>query len=128
MRTFRFDKLVRDKIPEDQRRNGANVTVRELNDIEYIEALKTKLIEESQEIDSANPDEAAGELADLQEVVDCLAKALGIDKNQIAELQSAKCEKAGSFVQRLYVETAEVPDDNPWIGHYLANPDRYPEI
>jgi predicted house-cleaning noncanonical NTP pyrophosphatase (MazG superfamily) len=128
MRKFRFDKLVRDKIPDDQRREGSKVIVRTLDDAEYVEALKQKIIEESQEIDVANRDEAVKELADLQEVLDCLAEALGADKVEIAKVQAAKRDKAGSFKERLYIETIEVADNNPWIKHYTDNPDRYPEI
>jgi len=128
MRKFRFDKLVRDKIPEDQRREGSNVEVRVLNDAEYIEALKQKIAEECQEIEATNREEAVKELADLQEVLDCMAEALGTDKTEIAKIQATKRTKAGSFKERLYIETIEVADDNPWIKHYIDNPDRYPEI
>lgn len=128
MRKFRFDKLVRDKIPDDQRSHGDIIKLRTLNGAEYIEALKQKIIEESQEIDAANREEAIKELADLQEVIDCLAEALNANKAEIADIQAAKRTKAGSFKERLFIETVEVADNNPWIKHYLANSDRYPEV
>lgn len=128
MRKIRFDKLVRDKIPDGQRREGSNVEVRILNDAEYIEALKQKIVEECQEIDTANREEAVKELAELQEVLDCMAEALDATEAEIATFQAAKRDKAGSFKERLFVETVEVADDSPWIGHYAANLDRYPEV
>lgn len=128
MRKFRFDKLVRDKIPDSQRREGSNVEVRVLNDTEYIEALKQKIIEESKEINASNRDEAVKELADLQEALDCMAEVLGAEKAEVVQIQTTKRDKAGSFKDRLFVETVEVSEGSVWITHYLASPDRYPEI
>jgi predicted house-cleaning noncanonical NTP pyrophosphatase (MazG superfamily) len=128
VRKFRFDKLVRDKIPVDQRRAGSVVEVRVLSDKEYIEALKQKIVEEGQEIDPDDREESIKELADLQEVIDCLALALGTDAATIAEIQTAKREKAGSFRDRQFVETVEVNESDPWVEYYVANASRYPEV
>lgn len=128
MRKFRFDKLVRDKIPEDQRRVGAIVVGRVLDEEGYVEALKQKLVEESQEINPEDREESVKELADLQEVIDCLAEALGTDAATIAEIQAAKREEAGSFRDRQFVETVEVDEHDPWVEYYVANADRYPEV
>jgi predicted house-cleaning noncanonical NTP pyrophosphatase (MazG superfamily) len=128
MHKFRFDKLIRDKIPDDQRSYGDILELRVLDDAEYIVALKQKIIEESQEIDATNREEAVKELADLQEVLDCLAEALGTDKTEIARIQTVKRDKVGSYKERQYIETIEVSDSDPYIKYYLANPDRFPEV
>lgn len=128
MRKFRFDKLVRDKIPADIENNGNSANVRQLKGEQYLESLRAKLVEESQEIPFDDRAEAAKELADLQEIIDCMAQALGIDRSEIAAQQAAKREKVGSFFHGLYIETVTVADDDPMVGYYESNSDRYPEV
>lgn len=127
-RTFRFNKLVRDLIPGSMTEEGSDVKVRKLTDAEYIKVLKAKLLEEAAEVELGDGAEAIKELADLQEVIDCLAEALGSDKLVIAEQQAIKRVKAGSFKDGLYIETITIDDDVPWARHYINHPDRYPEV
>lgn len=127
-RTFRFDKLVRDGIPDDQRREGSDVVVHKLGHDAHLAALVAKLIEEAGEIDFSDKDGVVGELADLQEVLDCVAALAGVSRQQIDERQASKRERFGSFTAGLYVETVTLDETLPHIAHYLANPDRYPEV
>ena len=101
---------------------------RKLSDEDFVAALQDKLIEESAEIILDNRDKLVGELADLQEVLDCLARTKGISRDDIARAQSKKNAKVGSFEERIFVEATALPDDNEWIAYLEANPDRYPEI
>lgn len=128
MRTFRFDKLVRDKIPGSIRQAGETVRQRTLNEAEYLEALKAKLLEETNEVSFNDKAEALQELADLQEVIDCMCRALGADKARLQALQQAKNTQAGSFETRTYIETVEVQANSPWIKYYEQNPEKFPEI
>jgi predicted house-cleaning noncanonical NTP pyrophosphatase (MazG superfamily) len=128
MRTFRFDKLVRDKIVEQQQQGGGNPDYKVLEGAEYLEAMKTKILEEAGEMSIDDASELLKELADLQEVIDCMLEAIGSSKEQLAEAQAQKNAKAGSFKKRLFIRTVAVPDDNEWIDYYLKNPERYPEI
>jgi predicted house-cleaning noncanonical NTP pyrophosphatase (MazG superfamily) len=129
MRTFRFNKLVRDKIVASQKSEGSATDYKVLNKDEYLKELLKKLAEESKEIDpAAPPDELLGELADLQEVIDCILPAVGRTKTDLSESQKKKIAKFGSFKKRLYIKTVTIDENNPWIKHYEANPDRYPEI
>ena len=128
MRTFGFNKLVRDKIVQQQQQDGGKPDYKVLEGKEYLEALKAKILEEAAEM---NTEEASGlvkELADLQEVIDCLVEAIGSTKDEVTKAQTEKNTKAGSFKKRLLVRTVAVPDDNEWIEYYMNNPDRYPEI
>lgn len=68
------------------------------------------------------------EIADLQEVLDCMVAAIGKTSSDVAAIQKKKNAKAGSFKQKLFVDTVETPDDAPWLQYLLNNPDRYPEI
>jgi predicted house-cleaning noncanonical NTP pyrophosphatase (MazG superfamily) len=128
MRKFRLDKLVRDKLPEEQQKHGGHMEVRILTDEEYIQALIAKFQEEAAEIDTGNPDKALKELADLQEIIDCLAAALGKDKTAVLEAQEKKRQESGSFKARQYVSTVSLQDDDPWADYYAADPERFPEL
>jgi predicted house-cleaning noncanonical NTP pyrophosphatase (MazG superfamily) len=128
VRTFRFDKLVRDKIPTDMKDNGNIVSMQKLSGYDYLAALQAKFLEEAKEIDLHDREEALKELADLQEVLDCMVSALDSNAKEIAQLQAIKNGKAGSFKDGVYIETATVADDSPWINYYTGNPDRYPEV
>ena len=108
--------------------SGTQPQVRILSSPEFIEALKHKLVEESRELVAEIPEKAAGELADVQEIIDELCAALGISKEQLEELQKAKRKKAGGFLERLYVDTVQIAEDDPWVKHYLSSPDKYPEV
>ncbi len=128
MRAFRFDKLVRDKIPSAMQGEGSIVGTKTLNDADYIAALKVKLLEEAAEISLDNSAEAIKELADLQEVLDCMVLALKSSPADLKAIQKTKTLLHGSFKKRLYIQTVTVQDNCPWIDHYTSNPDRYPEL
>ena len=128
MRTFRFNKLVRDKIVARQQEEGGKPDYRVLEDKEYLQALKAKILEEAQEMELSNVEDLVSELADLQEVIDCMLEAIGKTKADVARVQTKKNAKAGSFKQKLFVDTVQVADDSKWIPYYLKNADRYPEV
>jgi predicted house-cleaning noncanonical NTP pyrophosphatase (MazG superfamily) len=145
MPTFRFDKLVRDKIVPILERDGCLVTWRTLSDdAEFAEKLAEKLEEELRELDEACLDEnrSIEELADIEEVRDALhdidteqtygeviyaadrevrvaLEELDIDYNNVLETRAVKNRKNGAFISRMFVETVAVPDHSPWIERYL---------
>lgn len=127
MKTFRFDKLVRDKIVDSQLARGSKVDYHVLEGDEYIQALNDKLLEEATEIDATEKQELLKELADLQEVMDAILEELGYSKDDLAKEQASKNAKSGGFKKRLYVEKVSVDNDDEWIDHFLSNPDKYPE-
>src|SRR3989338_3059390 len=99
MKTFQFNKLVRDKIPTAIKSRGGIVIARKLTRKEYIRELVKKLTEESIELNSSlSSQQAAEELVDIAEVVAALQKVF------------------------------KVSDNDPWINHYRKNSNRYPEI
>jgi len=128
MRKFKFDKLVRDKIVELQQQDGGEVDYKILSDKEFLRALQRKLHEEASEINVEDKGTLISELADVQEVIDCLIKAIGKSKADILVAQTEKNKKAGSFSKKMYVNTVSVQDGNAWIKYYLDNAQRYPEI
>ena len=128
MPTFRFDKLVRDRIVELQQTDGYESKYRKLNRDEHIAELIKKLSEEVSELEGASPDKLAAELADVQQVLDDLAALLGVAKEEISAAQEKRLRKAGGFSEGLYVETLTMSDDAEWLEYYRENADRYPEV
>lgn len=126
---FRVEKLIRDKLPAIMRGQGLAVFDHRLDDAAFIEALKTKLVEEAAEArDAKTRDELAEELADLSEVVLALTAATGITPTEIEEKRLAKRAERGGFDERVYNAAVEGPADLPAVAYYLARPSQYPEV
>lgn len=128
MLTFAFRKLVRDKILDQQLAEGSKPTHRILSKEEHLEELVKKLGEESRELATADSEEAASEIADLQQVIDDLTKLLGVDPADVRREQERKNQKFGAFEKSIFIEQIEIDDQNPWVAHYRKHPDRYIEM
>jgi predicted house-cleaning noncanonical NTP pyrophosphatase (MazG superfamily) len=128
MRRFAYQKLVRDLIPLHIEAGGEAVNYRALNDDEYLIELIKKVREEASELAQADPSQLLNEIADIQEILDCLLDLSGSSNTELKAAQEQKRAKHGSFSKRFYIEHVELSDGNQWINHYLANPDRYPEL
>lgn len=104
----RYDKLVRDKIPEIIRGNGGLPKGRfAVNDKEYWERLKDKLQEEVGEfIKAKSREEQEEELADILEVLDAMFGLLGLTKRYMVNLQKKKAREKGRFRKRVILEEA----------------------
>lgn len=128
MPIFQFSKLVRDKIVDNQIAAGIKPRYRQLSPVEHKRELINKLIEEAREVESASIDEAAEEIADLQQVIDDLRGLYGLDASAIAAAQAAKNKKNGAFTQGIYIEDVNLDETNEWVSYYRKHPDRYPEL
>jgi predicted house-cleaning noncanonical NTP pyrophosphatase (MazG superfamily) len=124
-RTFKLQKLVRDKIVQDHLDLGGEVIFKRLSKKEKRQALAAKLIEEAKEL--KNSDELLEEIADVQEVLDQLAKDAGLTKEQIAKMQKVKRAKNGSFENGDYIEQETWPKDHKWAKYYTNEPQRFIE-
>lgn len=91
-------KLVRDKIPEIIRSNGAEPIVRVADPAEYRGLLRAKLVEEVEEFLVSD---SADELADVLEVLLATAADLGLQPAQIEELRADKAAARGGYANRL---------------------------
>lgn len=96
MTVKKYDKLVRNKIPEIIHRNGQKAKVAIVNETEYNKRLKDKLKEETQEFLS---DPSIEELADVQEVVLSIAELNGWS-HRLEKVRLAKNINRGSFSKR----------------------------
>ena len=129
VRKFKFEKLVRDKIVDGIKEAGNTPVYFALKGDEFVNELKQKVLEEAMEVpNEESKEELLKELADVQEVLDNLVEALGSSKEEIQEIQKKKNDKAGSFKKRLYIKHVETQPDSDWVDHYLASPEKYPEI
>ncbi|NKB66393.1 MAG: phosphoribosyl-ATP pyrophosphohydrolase [Candidatus Latescibacteria bacterium] len=105
---MRYDKLVRDRIPEIIDENGLEAITRILDPTEYKRALKEKLGEETDEFLAHDE---PGELADILEVVYALAATAGIDQGRLEAMRRQKHRDRGGFQSRIFlIETRPVDD------------------
>lgn len=128
MLKFKFGKLVRDKIVDQQIASGAKPKYRQLNDDEHKQELVNKIIEESREINQADQSEIATEIADVQQAVDDLKEKYGLTDKDIKQAQAVKNAKKGAFKKGFYIESVLIDEKDKWVEYYRKNADRYPEI
>ena len=96
-----YNKLVRDNIPAIIVAEGRKPVVRVLNDVEYLDALNKKLLEEIHEYISEN---CLDELCDILEVAYAIAKAKGYSDDDIENHRINKNTKNGAFEKKFYLE------------------------
>ena len=98
---MKYDKLVRDKIPEIIRKKGETAITHIADEVEYWTKLKEKIAEEVKEFQEA---ESAEELADVLEVIDAIVEFKKMDMNEVRRIQREKAEKRGGFKERIILE------------------------
>ena len=98
---MKYNKLVRDKIPEYIRGKGETAVTHIADEAEYWQKLKEKLLEEIDEFTKA---ENADELADILEVLDAIIDYKQFDRAELAILKAAKAEKRGKFQDRIILD------------------------
>lgn len=108
MERIPYNKLVRDKIPENIRAKGTNIETRELSKEEFLGELKKKITEEALEVSEAESRETlVSELADVIDVIEEIKKTEGITDAEIAEARQASFDKKGGFANKTFLEWAE---------------------
>jgi predicted house-cleaning noncanonical NTP pyrophosphatase (MazG superfamily) len=95
-----YNKAIRDKIPEIIRASGHDLTVKILNDDEFLSKLEEKLVEELQEYQESKSVE---ELADILEVIYRISELKGTTKEQLDELKQKKSQERGAFKDNLFL-------------------------
>lgn len=101
----RWDKLVRDRIPEIIQASGKIAVTRCLDRDELDRALRVKLMEEAGEVNAAaKPSELLLELSDVLEVVYALAAEAGISRESLEEARVSRAEQRGSFACAVWLE------------------------
>ena len=98
MSTIRYNKLVRDHIPEFIAASGKQSVCTTLSDTDYIAMLDAKLNEELTEYQESKSME---ELADVLEVIRAIAKARGSSIDEVETLRRNKAARRGGFDKRI---------------------------
>lgn len=100
----KYNKLVRDKIPEIIENNGEIPVTRVLSKEEYKKELEKKLYEEYQEVLESQGSDRLEELADILEVINYLAQLEDKTLEDIIAIAQEKATKRGGFSKKIYLE------------------------
>lgn len=99
---YTYNKLVRDKIPENiDSEPGRKSKYKILDDKEYLIELNKKILEEANEFIEENSIE---ELGDLMEVINAIMKLKGYKMEDVYKVMKEKADKKGAFNNRIYLE------------------------
>ncbi len=104
MSVIKYNKLVRDRIPEIIEASGKSCKTVVLDDAEYLRMLDAKLDEELAEY---HKDQNIEELADLLEVVYAAAVARGYSVEELERVREQKAQKCGAFQDRILLLEVE---------------------
>lgn len=98
MSIIKYNKLMRDRIPEIIEASGKTCKTTVLDDAEYLCMLDAKLDEELAEY---HKDQSIEELADLLEVIYAAAIARGYTVKKLEQARELKAQKRGVFQNRI---------------------------
>jgi len=101
---MKYNKLVRNKIPEKIRQGGKKPVVHIADDKEYFTKLKEKLKEEVEEF-IKEPNEE--ELADILEVIYAICDFKKIDENELELIRKKKAKIRGDFKNRIILDETD---------------------
>ena len=104
MDTKKYNKVIRDKIPEIIADSGKKYSIKQLDDTSFLAEIEKKLIEEVNEYTESKDVE---ELADLLEVIYRIAELRGVNSDELDEIRKDKAKKRGKFESNLFLIDAE---------------------
>ena len=97
----KYNKLVRDRIPEIIEASGNTCVTEILFDEDYLRMLNAKLDEELAEY---HADQSIEELADLMEVIRACAAARGYTVEELEQVRVEKVTKRGGFEKKILLK------------------------
>ena len=98
---MKYNKLVRDRIPEYIKSKGGTPITHIANDKEYWEKLKEKLQEEIKEFGG---NETIEEMTDIQEVIDAMCRHKKFSKKKLESVKKKKAKERGGFKKKIILE------------------------
>lgn len=101
MVTKKYNKLVRDRIPDIISSDGKTCITETLSDEEYLKMLDSKLDEELTEYQESKSLE---ELADLLEVMRAVVKARDWTWVQLEQVRKEKADRRGGFEKKILLK------------------------
>jgi len=116
MRVIKYNKLVRDRIPEMIRETGKSCVTGVLSEEEYLWMVDAKLDEELAEY---HKDKSVEELADLIEVIYAAAKARGCSVEELEAIRLEKARKRGVFEHRILLKSVTEPKESDDLVSFI---------
>ena len=98
---MKYNKLVRDKIPEIIKQKGTMPVTHIASESEYWQKLKEKLQEEVSEFLES---ESIEEIADILEVLEAIYEVKKFSQNEIQKVKEEKVHTRGSFKNKIILE------------------------
>lgn len=98
---MKYNKLVRDKIPEYIKSKGGVAIAHIATKKEYWKKLKEKLLEETKEFFES---ERIEEVADIQEVIDAICMYKKFNKKKVELVKKKKAKERGAFKKKIILE------------------------
>lgn len=104
---MKYNKLVRDKIPEIIRQKNGQPRTHRANAGEYWRKLLEKLSEEVAELNQAKEErQRKEEWVDIQEILFAIAEYKDWDIDELESSRSKKAEEKGAFEKRIILDEA----------------------
>jgi predicted house-cleaning noncanonical NTP pyrophosphatase (MazG superfamily) len=101
----KFNKAIRDKIPEIIQKDGHTCNIQTLSDEKFLVEIEKKL---SEEVTEYQNDKNPEELADILEVIYAIAQLKGISKEELEKIRVKKLQDRGGFEKNLFlIDTSE---------------------
>jgi len=99
--SIKYDKLIRDKIPEIVEAKGSKAIVEVLDSDSFQKYLDIKL---GEKLNEYLEDGSVEELADLVEVIYALLECKGVSLDEFEKIRVDKVEKRGGFKKKLLLK------------------------
>ena len=96
----KYNKAIRDKIPEIIKNSGNNCNVKKLTDDEFLIEIEAKLREELEEYFQ---NKSVEELADIVEVVNRISVLRGVSEEELEKIREKKSTERGKFDENLFL-------------------------
>lgn len=98
-----YNKLIRDRVVQSIEKDGRIAITRKLDDQEYTDELRKKLLEEVKELLNAHGDAIVEEMADVYEVLEHLLAVYQIEEEDLLIVKAKKAQIKGKFKKRLFL-------------------------
>ena len=115
---YKYNKLVRDKIPKNIEKKGKKCSYYVLEENEYQKELDIKLFEEANEFIA---DHSIEEMADLMEIIEAIKKSHNLQNEEIENVRLEKKAKKGGFDEKIYLIEVEEETNNEVEDNNIEN-------